>query len=495
MPGIPRKNKGTTQLLIREIISDEKLPQMETLLNPSQMRDVFERELTAARGNAASLRIDDCRIAYAKYRPGKNLLVAYRLKLVDLETGQTGQTGQTGHARQTVRTREQLISILACPEEESGELFARAKEAPLADTVFGLGVFHVQALEAVGWVFPNDRKLTGLPALIDSDALKNRFNPEIAARIFGDAWSVVGLEGNTVHYVPGRGCTVRVKVDLLSAVSGESQSCVLFGKTYSLAEGESAWRKMRSLWNGDEKRAGRLLIPEPLAYDAEIKTLWRRGLEGETLYEVDANEARYYELLASAGSAVAELHGTTISSAPPVTASEIVSKLEMSADLLYSIRPSCRDELRTLIEKLIGVSERIGTGSIATLHGDLHLKNLLVTNGRIALLDLDNLSLGDPLLDLGSFVASLHYRGVIEGKPLNVIESVSQRFVQAYRAHAAWEVSEWELDWHIAAALIYERAYRCVTRLKVDRIEVLDEIVALSRMYSLRVWDKARSSK
>jgi hypothetical protein len=35
--------------------------------------------------------------------------------------------------------------------------------------------------------------------------------------------------------------------------------------------------------------------------------------------------------------------------------------------------------------------------------------------------------------------------------------------------------------------LIYERAYRCVTRLKVGRLDILDEIIALSRIYRLRI--------
>jgi hypothetical protein len=462
-------------LLTQEIVSDEKLPQMEALLNSSHMRAVFERELTDARGRAVICRVESCRIVYTKYRPGRNFLIAYLLEVVDPGTGQR---------------REQLMTMLACVEGESRELFANANKAPLVDTGFGEGVFHIPGLEAVVWAFPNDRKLPGLPALVDSDSLKNRFLPEIVTGNLSDEWSIMELESDPVHYVPERACTVRVKIGLRSAVDGGTAARVLFGKIYCPGEGEAAWEWLQTLWDSEARRAGRLLISQPLAYQPEIRTLWQCGLEGKTLNEVDAQSGLFFELLESAGLAVAQLHRTAVPSAPLLTTDEIVSQLEMSADLLFRILsrigPRRQDELRSMIRRLITVSERIGAGSIATLHGDLHLKNLFVTNDRIALLDLDNLSRGDPLLDIGSFIALLHYRGLIEGWPPNVAEEISRRFVQSYRANADWEVPEWALNWHIAAALIYERAYRCVTRLKVGRWDIVDDIIELANTFAAR---------
>jgi hypothetical protein len=469
-------------LLIQETVSDEKLPQMEALLNASHMREVFERELAAARGPAAIApicRVESCRIVYTKYRPGKNFLIAYLLKVVDPDTG---------------RGREQLMTVLECVEGESREVFANASKETLVPTGFGEGVFHLPGLEAVAWAFPNDRKLTGLPALIDPDSLKKSL--EIVTGNFGDEWSIMELESEPVHYMPERACTVRVKIGLRSAADGGTASRVLFGKTYCSSEGEAAWQRLQTLWGSEARRSGRLLISQPLAYHPEIRTLWQSGLEGKTLNEVDANSGLFFELLENAGSAVAELHRTTVPSAPLVTTGEIISKLEMSADLLSRslsrIWPKQQDELRSMIRRLIAVSDRIGVGSTATLHGDLHLKNLFVTGDRIALLDLDNLSQGDPLLDIGSFIALLHYRGLIEGRSQPAIEGICGRFVQSYRANIDWEVSEWALNWHIAAALIYERAYRCVTRLKAGRLDIVGDIIELANAFTARMESRLR---
>jgi phosphotransferase family enzyme len=459
-------------LLIQETVFDEKLPQMEALLNSNHMGEVFERALKDFRGKAADCRVESCRIVYTKYRPGKNLLFAYLLKVADSASGQS---------------REQMLTMLACANGESGDLFAIAKNAPLVDTGFGDGVFHIPAMEAVVWVFPNDRKLTGLPALVDPEGLRERLLPEMMGGSFDNEWSIIELESIPVHYVPERACTLRVKLGLRNERTAETETRVLFGKTYCSGEGEAAWERLQALWDSEGRRAGRLLIAQPLAYHPEIKTLWQSGLVGKTLNEVDAQSGFFFESLANAGSAVAELHRTPVPSAPSVTTGEIISKLETSAALLCRLRPSLRDELRSSIRQLIADSDRIGIDPIATLHGDLHLKNLFVTNERTALIDLDNLSRGDPSRDVGSFVASLHYRGLIEGRGYQFTEESSRRFIQSYRADADWEVSESALNWHIAAALIYERAYRCVTRFKTGRLDILDEIIALSRIYSLRI--------
>jgi thiamine kinase-like enzyme len=459
-------------LLIQETVFDEKLPQLEALLDSNQMGEVFERALKDIRGKAVGCRVEGCRSVYTKYRPGKNLLFAYLLKVADSVSGQS---------------REQMLTVLACTKGESGDLFAIAKSAPLVDTGFGEGVFHIPAMEAVVWVFPNDRKLTGLPALLDSKGLTERFLPEIVGGDFDNEWSIIELESIPVHYVPERACTLRVKLGLRNERTAETDTRVLFGKTYCSAEGEAAWQRLQMLWDGEGRRGGRLLIAQPLQYHPEIRTLWQRGLVGKTLNEVDANSGLFFELLANAGSAVAELHRAPVPLAPSVTTGEIISKLETSAVLLCRLRPNLRNELRSSIKQLIAVSDRIGIGPIATLHGDLHLKNLFVTNDRVALIDLDNLSRGDPLRDVGSFVASLHYRGLIEGRSLNAAEDISRRFVQSYRANAEWEVSECELNWHIAAALIYERAYRCVTRLKVGRMDIVDDIIELAQTFTARM--------
>jgi hypothetical protein len=455
-----------TSLHIQETIADERLPQMEELLDTSRMRENFTRGL-GVRG--IDCYIEECRIIRIKYRPARNCVVSYRLLLT------MGNSGDRF---------EQVVSALGLGEGESREQFALAQSGLLVPTAIGVELFHLPELESVVWAFPNDRKLSGLPALANPELLKSRILPEVVKSSFGDEWVIVRLESDVIHYVAERACTVRVRLALKNTRTAETAERVIFGKTYCLDEGALAWQNSQCLWESDARKDGRLLIPQPLAYQPEIKTLWQAGLDGETMSECGALSPRFFELLDQAAMTVASLHRTLAPFAPTTTTGNIITKLRAAGDLLARVRPACRTTLHSLIDGLAAASAAIGERPTATLHGDLHLKNFFATKDRVALIDLDNICRGDPLQDVGSFVAAMHYRGLLEGRSFDEVERIAGQFIDAYRAEAGWEVSDVALNWHTAAAMIYERAYRCVTRLKAGRLAILDNLIEVARHIS-----------
>jgi thiamine kinase-like enzyme len=433
------------------------------------MVEIFDRELIVHDGLSERFRIVECMIVQVKYRPGKNCLITYLLRIHDLNREEM---------------RELSITALACRRGESLSVFADVMKRPHAPVPIVRGIFHLPELETVALVFPNDRKLTGLPFLIDAEHLLNDLLPEVIAHSLGNDWEIEGLTKHVIHYVPERACTVRVGLKLSNRRTSRLVSRVLFGKTYCLDEDELAWRGFQHLWDSEARREGRLLIPQPLAYQPQIKTVWQSGLEGKTLNEYDRSSEAFSDLLMKGGAAVAALHEIKSSSAPVIATPDIVAGLEMAGTLLTRVRPSCSNSLHSLIKRLAATANSLGERPFATLHGDLHLKNLFVTDGRIALIDLDSLAQGDPLRDVGSFIAAIHYRGILEGSPVRETEQIAGRFIRAYRANVSWEVPESGLNWHIAAALIDERAYRCVTRMKAGRLAIIDDLIDLARKIS-----------
>lgn len=449
-----------------EKVADEKLPQLDLLLDAASLQSIYDQELISARGLATRLRIDDCQIIRVKYRPGKYCLITTEIKLSDLKN---------------VQVNHQAITLWCGGEGESAMLFDEALCKQAARTDFGDGIFHLPELGAVGWVFPNDLKLTGLPSLFDENTLKNDILPEIVALSSGEDWQVSELKREVVHYVAARSCTVRVSLNLRRGQTDERQSAVLFGKTYCLSEGEAAWRGMRFLWESEARQEGRLLIPEPLAYQPRIKTLWQRGLAGENLFECESSP-RYSELLAQAGAAVATLHRIPVSTKVLPEAAAIDQKLIEAQELISRFRPAGRDDLKRLVHELMAANERIGNPPKAMLHGDLHLKNFFLTNDRVALIDLDNFCLGDPWQELGSFTAAIYYQCLVEGRSLQVAEQTLRPFLRAYRDQVDWEVSDATLNLRTAAALIYERVYRCLTRLTPGWPAIVDDLFRLAEM-------------
>jgi aminoglycoside phosphotransferase (APT) family kinase protein len=114
----------------------------------------------------------------------------------------------------------------------------------------------------------------------------------------------------------------------------------------------------------------------------------------------------------------------------------------------------------------------------ALLHRDLHLKNFLVHGDQVALIDLDELSLGDPWHDLGSLVAALHMRSLMGGAASGIIQNAADHFCRSYAESTAWPFDPAAVNWHTAVALVVERAFRIVTRLQPGSVDLLDALLA-----------------
>ena len=69
-------------------------------------------------------------------------------------------------------------------------------------------------------------------------------------------------------------------------------------------------------------------------------------------------------------------------------------------DLLVCAAPAGGQKLRLLVGRLTESFGKIQRQPAAILHGDLHLKNFFATDGRVALIDWDNVCAGDPLQEM-----------------------------------------------------------------------------------------------
>jgi hypothetical protein len=462
-------------IITPEIPQDKALPQLSRALDTAVMQAVFQqtifgemREGTITSDNRFQIR--NCWIERVKYKRGQNCLICYRLEIQDTLT-------QTIH--------EHIVCGRIYPPGEALSRLAKAQSQPLSQPKFGRPLLHVPALEMVVWAFPNDRKLDGLPRLMDLDYLKGQLLPEVVAANFGPGWHIAGISQQLVHYAPEHTCTIRVQLQLQQRPTSAEKSLVLYGKTYYNQDGLETERLMRQLWASEARQQGRLHLAQPLGYQPHLKTLWQLGLPGQTLLEQELSSPRFLSLLGRAANTLAALHQAPVSYARSSPLSEGVARLQEMKQLLPQIRPACRERLASLVERLAGQAKQLEPQPVATLHGDLHLKNFLVEGEQVALIDLDNLCLGSPWQDVGSFIAGLLYLGLLMAVPEPVIRQLIDGFCHEYKQNVPWPMASLTLNWHIAAALINERAFRCLTRLKTGRLELVDDLIALADRISL----------
>jgi Ser/Thr protein kinase RdoA (MazF antagonist) len=409
--------------------ADPAVPQRDLLLDPGAVAERLERVL-ARNGR---LRIDGCRRLRVKYRIGARLRLVHRLSLGD----------------HTVDVAASTFPTLERSERAYAQARSRAKMVGPTRPVA-----HDRELATVFWAFPNDRKLEHLGAVAEPAPALVRLLP---------AWS----RSELASYAPEKAATFRCL--------GEDGRTLAFAKTYTGEEGERAGRVHAALTRAVGRNDPDLRLPRAFAYAPGHRTLLVEAVDGVALLAPEAGDLRLgYRRL---GRALARLHGL----APPddlrFRRAE-PDRLEAAAELIASVRRDVAAPARTLAREL---TRRLGAGDDPVcLHGDVNFRNALLEDGRVALIDLDQVAVGSAAAELGSVLASLRYAGVVALLPPAVIPGLSASFLAGYESVRALP-SEPALHAHTSAALLGERCLRVVTRVRPEGLRRLPALLAEAR--------------
>ncbi len=445
-----------------ELPQDEALPQLGTVRDVSMMRSVLQRALF---GGVERYRIEDCAITHIRYRPGEGCSIAYRLNIRDQVT------------RDTVVQR---LFARVVPSGLSQELFIEASSRARVATPFGDPVLHLPDLGSVIWVFPNDPKLDGLPALVDESLLADSFLPHLAAEDCGPDWSVSNWHTEVVSYVPEHRCTLRAVVQLRHKTTGEFRARTYYGKAYPDDTGWTTLRNMARLWKTCSGPFAPFRVARMLSYMERWRILWQSGVAGMPLSALGAGSPELLRLLKGVGRAIGALHRSTLECPGRVQAEGPCELLARAA----VVRSRTEHISSCLVERLISAAPSLKASPRATVHRDLHTNNILSTDDGIALIDLDDLANGDPLEDLTRFLAHLCSWSLKRGLEVPRIEPMVSTVVRSYVGAVPWSVSPSGFRWHLAAALIYQEACRCITRPKARRLATLSNLVRLAEQVS-----------
>ena len=440
----------------RLVPTDVVLPSLALLLDNRAMQGLFEQQLRERRGNGAA--ITECEIERIKYRPRRNCLVGYKIKL-----------------RDTTGERAQRLFAGIYAEEDAVARYQKAMtEASIASADFA-PVALIRPLAMVLWAFPNERKLRALPLLSDAGQLRETLLPDVVRSRWGGNWTIAHISHAVSNYFPEHSCCVNVTLSLRHSGGGAPRTWEILGKTRDDDAGAQTYRQMATLYRGADSDVS---YARPLAYQSKHRVLWQERVPGVTLHSLLASGVADRALLIRVARAVAALHGKPAVSPQRVMLSDLIDRLIAAGAVVAAANPRCEDPLRQTIDALTERARCLDLRHNATWHGDLHSKNILVAPTLIYLVDMDRVAVGPPLADLGSFLAELVYRDCWNGKPLQALQPAVNSIVAAYRGRVSWPVQEEEIAWYTASALIHERALRCVTSLKPMHTQTLDRLVS-----------------
>jgi hypothetical protein len=457
--------------MVQTLSPDAVLPHLNVALDAEAMKQAFaETFLSGNSLDANRFSLESCEIERVKYKPGQNCLIYYTLGFQNKITQHT----------ELVRVCARLYA-----KGLSHSRYEKAQQEVLVRPVIGQPLFHLPQLEMVVWVFPNDRKLHHLAQLTNHSFLHEELLPQVIASHLGTGWTITDLKHEFVHYAPEHTCTVRVHSQLRNIKKSISQTLTLYGKTYYNDEGAETYHLMQLLWNSQARKQGLLNVAKPLSYHPEYKILWQQGLNGQPLINLDLTSAEFSQVLRQVARTIATLHQTPLHCNKKITLESWQHKLEEMTAFVSQVRPETARNLELLVKDLLEQAKYLCQQPKATLHGDLHLQNFLSDDGTLSIIDLDNLCQGSPWQDIGSFLAGLYYRGLLEGTPIKTLDALAKTFCDAYALAApAWKLDTEAIRWYTATALINERVYRSISRLKAGRLDLLDELLELATRLS-----------
>lgn len=438
---------------------DPALPRLAELFDTDGMARHFGVHFSAHAG--ADWRVLGCEIERTKYRPQRNCVVAYVVRV-------------RRHAAAATRRLRVCVALHAGAEGPRRLEAARASWAAGA-TDHGPAAAWLEGLGAMLWLFPHDRKLPALPQLADGAYVRAVCLPPLVAARWGGDWRLVAARMQGVSFFPEHAYTVRAKLWLASADTDRRRVWTVYGKVRDDDSGTRCLAAMRTLLYSDAARAGELGLAAPLAYDAERRILWQEGVPAPTLDSLQATpgvRVPWHRI----GLAVAGLHRQRLDLPLRLDLAATLAELERARQRVSLACPQHALATDTLVARLAAGAGDVDDAVRATLHGDLHSRNVLVGADRVFLIDLDRVATGAPLADLGSLVAEIAFRDCLADRAAS--DEPCRALLHAYRQHVPWAVDPRSLAWHAAAALVRERAYRCVGSLKPGRLQALPLVLA-----------------
>jgi aminoglycoside phosphotransferase len=410
---------------------DPAVPGRDALLDAGEMAD----RLSLLMGADGPLDIDRYERGRVKYRVGASLRVVHEIEVAGERRIVASRTFGGGRA-----------------EEVYERALPTAREyGPLR------GVAYDPELEAVFWTFPNDRKIATLGALVpNTDAVSRLLGQPIARTLLA-------------AYAPEKSATAAC----FDEIAGRP---VAYAKVFADAgELAASLRAHTAVFDALGTGSSTLRVPAVLGWSQEERMLVVEALEGRRVDTLRGPE--HLEAMRRFGAALATLHTLPVPAGVDPFPRLEPARQAPAAELIGRARPDVATAAARLADELVAGAP--AAAEAVCLHGDVHLKNGLMQARRIALIDLDQVGAGPAAADLGSAMAGIRFHSLLADETARGAR-LQRALLDGYAslcelpdAHA--------LRWHVAAALLSERALRSVNRIRPEGLAYLGAVLTDAR--------------
>ena len=369
------------------------LPSLDT----ERMRALLTDRLAAGQ-TMRSLVVQD-----ARYRPGKDTWFLYRLEMEDPNTP-------------SVYVAARLLSGNDTPHRPSPEVMERYKRWPGA--VFKEPWFLDLESSLEFYAFPVDPGLPLLFEAADPVGMTRGLSPFVSkARIRSVAC-------RNRSYQPCSRATFAYEAQV---ENGTESTVHLVGKMQSGKPALRRFDRHQALWFASQ---GRVSIPRPIGVVEDAGIALQEHVSGERLGAL-VNRTDFAVLAREAARMLARLHQLRLPVTKERRSTDDVRHLKRWAELLRALRPDLASRITAHEIALTRILLR-NTSSRGLIHADFHHTNVLVDGTRLTFIDLDEMAMGDPMVDVGRFMASLRIPAFRVFGRASALEYASEAFLEEY---------------------------------------------------------------
>jgi aminoglycoside phosphotransferase (APT) family kinase protein len=373
---------GGTTAAVRSAIPlpppDAALKGLRVALDGDAMAELLARRLPDCA--SGKLEVESCHPRYIRYKPGTNCLVQYELAL-------------RGEHTQRIRV---LAHAWLYSDRHVGGIWAGRPLQRLIEHAHRLpGLPSVRAallpeIKGLVEIYPVDRKMPGLLGAASPTAVRH---PLLAA-VSEDGYRAALEEIELVRYKPGRKAVLRYRLQ-------GSRRQAVYGRVHADGRGAALLDAGRAFV------AAGVPTPGPLGYVPDLGLLFVEEARGRRL--ADLSEGEYERGLPAVAEALAHLHVARVEGLPPLAKRNKEGAVLAAARTIATVCPPA-GPLALRVGATLAARLAEFLKAPAPVHGDFYDDQVLVSDGGVVLLDFDAAGLGNPLLDVGNFLAHLTAR-------------------------------------------------------------------------------------
>lgn len=432
---------------------DKALPALSVALDPDAVLESIRRAL---RASGSDIDATGAKILDVHYRPRMQARILYRLKM-----------RPSGG-----RSFEQLVWAALRSE-------AAPEPAPLQPLLDRYGarrgpalpepVLRLHGEEILLHAYPVDGVLPGL-----FDAL----DPKVVRRELRRTWvekhvKLRSVAVRTLAYTPEMRATFAYDVLSESRETGVPELRRLVAKMNAHRPAARLFAGAWALWRAVGHR---LPLAPPAGYVPGLNVTLQEQLQGSRLSDL-AHLGTFEALARRAARAIATVHRLDLPLRSWRTPDKEAQRLQRWRRLLCALCPEDADRIERLTGRMVAGIEKLARVA-GPVHGDFHPANMLVDRGRVVLLDLDDLAYGDPLLDVGRFLASLRVSAFRVHGSASGLQGAAEAFLAEYLVQAPDDERRARLFEAVALLLaaggpfrLQREGWRDAARLLVDEAE------------------------